>query len=120
MVANDKQIGGNHYRKNYQHWDFVVDSRLHYLIACATKYVSRWREKNGIQDLQKAEHYISKAMEKGILVPPVVSVYINKFCRQLHPEDAAVIRAICDEEFEDAIIAITELIDEAGPIMFQD
>jgi hypothetical protein len=70
MSANDKQIGGAHYQKaEYQHWDWVCDIELHYLLACATKYVTRWRDKNGVQDLDKAIHYLEKARERGVRPP---------------------------------------------------
>ena len=61
--ANDRQIGGDHYKGEYQHWDFVVDTGQGYLDGCVTKYVSRWRKKNGVQDLEKALHYFEKAKE---------------------------------------------------------
>lgn len=63
--ANEKQVGGNHYKgREYEHWDFVDDLGLHYLVGCATKYISRWRGKNGLEDLCKAEHYLEKYCEK--------------------------------------------------------
>lgn len=61
--ANDRQVGGSHYRSAYQHWDFVEECGLGYLEGCATKYVSRWRGKNGLEDLKKAAHYLEKLIE---------------------------------------------------------
>lgn len=63
MVANEIQIGGDHYKGDYQHWDWCVDINLGYLESAATKYISRWREKGGVQDLNKASHYLAKALE---------------------------------------------------------
>jgi len=60
MNVNDKQIGGTHYGSNYQHWDYVEKHNVGYLEACATKYSVRHRKKNGLQDLEKAKHYIEK------------------------------------------------------------
>lgn len=54
------QEGGDHYQNEYQHWDWVTDIGMGYLPASATKYVSRWRKKNGLQDLKKAMTYIDK------------------------------------------------------------
>lgn len=62
-TANDHQVGGEHYKSDYQHWDFVSETRMHYLLANATKYISRFHKKNGIQDLKKAMHYVDKALE---------------------------------------------------------
>ena len=65
MSANNTQIGGDHYQSGYQHWDFVQRTlQGRYLEGCITKYVSRWRKKNGLQDLQKASHYLAKLIEE--------------------------------------------------------
>lgn len=55
-----KQEGGDHYQADYQHWDWVVDIRMGYLEGNATKYVSRWQKKGGVQDLNKAMTYVDK------------------------------------------------------------
>lgn len=54
------QEGGEHYQAEYQHWDWVIEAGLGYLEGCATKYVSRWWKKNGLQDLAKARTYVLK------------------------------------------------------------
>jgi len=54
------QEGGDHYQAEYQHWDFVIEAQIGYLAGNATKYISRWRKKNGVQDLLKALSYIDK------------------------------------------------------------
>lgn len=64
MSANDKQVGGEHYRSAKQHWDWVEENRMGYLEGCASKYATRWQEKNGRQDLEKAEHFVDKTIEK--------------------------------------------------------
>lgn len=62
--ANDIQHGGSHYRKlGIQHWDYVVVNNIPYLEACAIKYLTRWRDKGGIEDLRKAKHYVEKLIE---------------------------------------------------------
>jgi hypothetical protein len=61
--ANDYQIAGAHYQTPIQHWDFVVANGLDYWQAAITKYVVRWRQKGGIEDLRKAQHYLAKYME---------------------------------------------------------
>lgn len=63
MTANEQQVGGRHYKTEYEHWDLAVTIPLGYLEGCATKYVSRWRKKHGIEDLWKALHYLNKLME---------------------------------------------------------
>ena len=71
MNANDKQVGGNHYKSAEdnglpQHWDIVVGMGWSYLIGNATKYLWRLDKKGGpdkaIQDLEKAIHYLEKEL----------------------------------------------------------
>jgi hypothetical protein len=124
MAANERQVGGDHYRKEYQHWDFVCDIQLHYLLGCATKYVFRWREKNGVEDLNKSVHYIQKAEERGIrfsafspqYVPPTTENYFqcaNRFLSQCHDDDKAIIQAILDGRYLSAAMLIEKLISQS-------
>jgi len=64
MSALDKQVSGQHY-KNYiiQPVEFIVKNDIAFLEANVIKYVCRHRAKNGLEDLEKAEHYIQLAKE---------------------------------------------------------
>lgn len=55
------QVGGAHYQSEYQHWDWAIDIRLGYLESAATKYITRWKGKNGVQDVEKGISYLKKA-----------------------------------------------------------
>ena len=62
--ANDVQIAGTHYKdKAIQPWDYIVANKLGYLEGNIVKYVSRWKDKGGIDDLRKARHYLDKLIE---------------------------------------------------------
>ena len=64
VKANDKQVGGNHYKKGgEEHWDRAY--RLNYdpFQYIITKWIERWREKGGVTDLKKARHAIDKYIE---------------------------------------------------------
>lgn len=62
MSANN--TGPDHYKnKAIQPWDFIVSNNLGYLEGNVVKYISRWQQKNGIEDLRKAKHYIEKLIE---------------------------------------------------------
>lgn len=64
MSANDKQISGKHYNnKAIQPWDFIIANNIGYLEGNAIKYIVRYKEKNGLVDLEKALHYIEKLIE---------------------------------------------------------
>lgn len=62
--ANSIQHGGNHYKEMaIEPWDYIISNNIGYLEGNAIKYISRWREKGGIEDLKKARHYIDKLIE---------------------------------------------------------
>jgi len=64
ISANQQQIGGLHYQnKTIQPWDYIAQNGLGYFEGNIVKYVSRWREKGGVQDLRKAAHYLQKLIE---------------------------------------------------------
>lgn len=63
MSANDRQVGGDHYRSPMQHWDFVWANNLDYFQGQITRYVTRWRNKDGLEDLYKAKHFLEKYIE---------------------------------------------------------
>jgi hypothetical protein len=46
-----------------EHWDFVLANDIPYMEAQVIKYISRWRDKNGMEDLYKAEHFLKKLIE---------------------------------------------------------
>lgn len=113
QTANDRQVGGDHYqKKEYQHWDWVCDINLHYLLGCATKYVARWRDKNGVQDLEKAIHYLDKAMERKIPDRHAHqwSEIYRRFYDQLPEAEAEIVRHIIAGHYGGAVTRINLLI----------
>lgn len=63
-MANDIQVAGTHYKdKAIQPWDYIVGNNLGYLEGNIVKYVSRWKDKGGVDDLRKARHYLDKLIE---------------------------------------------------------
>lgn len=63
-VANSRQVGGSHYKVGgEEHWDRVARLGLDYFQGQVTKYVERWKLKNGVQDLEKARHFLDKYIE---------------------------------------------------------
>lgn len=62
--ANSRQVGGSHYKgRAIEHWDFIISWGNPYLEGNITKYVSRWRNKKGLEDIAKAGHYLDKLIE---------------------------------------------------------
>ena len=74
MSANEKQVGGDHYKRpgHEEHWDRMW--RLFgrgYFVGQITKYAERYMFKEGIKDLEKAKHFVEKLieLEKGKIPP---------------------------------------------------
>jgi hypothetical protein len=62
--ASSNQIGGSHYKKyTIQPAEFCHKNSIPYLEATAIKYLCRWRDKGGVQDLEKAKHFIDLLIE---------------------------------------------------------
>ena len=61
--APGRQVGGSHYAGTYMHWDWVEENSLGYMEGQITRYVCRWRKKDGPEALQKAVHYVDKLIE---------------------------------------------------------
>lgn len=66
---NEHQIGGDHYvTKSVQPWDAMKAWMSHeefagFLRGNVIKYIARYKDKGGLDDLQKARHYLDKLIE---------------------------------------------------------
>jgi hypothetical protein len=59
-----KQVAGTHYKDlPIQPVEYIHANGIGYFEGNVIKYVSRWRAKNGISDLEKAKHYIELLIE---------------------------------------------------------
>lgn len=64
MSALDTQIGGDHYKSMpIQPMEYSMANKLDACQHTAIKYITRFREKGGIQDLEKAKHVIDMLIE---------------------------------------------------------
>lgn len=58
MSSLDQQVGGNHYKGlTYQPVAFSTDTKMNFIQGSIVKYVSRFKNKNGLEDLDKAKHF---------------------------------------------------------------
>ena len=61
----DKQIGGSHYKDlHIQPYEFISKNDLSFFQGNVIKYVCRYKNKNGIQDLEKIIHYCELEIKK--------------------------------------------------------
>jgi hypothetical protein len=60
----DVQIAGNHYKgKRIQPVEYIHANNLNFLEGCIVKRISRWRDKDGFQDLEKIKHEVDLLIE---------------------------------------------------------
>lgn len=64
MSALDTQIGGDHYKKlAIQPMEYSMANKLDACQHTAIKYITRFRDKGGVADLEKAKHVIDLLIE---------------------------------------------------------
>ena len=64
MKYLNKQIGGTYYKDfKIQPIEFIHKNNLGFIQGCIIKYICRYKLKNGIEDLEKAKHYIDLLKE---------------------------------------------------------
>ena len=57
------KINPPYYKKKIKVNDFIFEYKMNFLEGNIIKYVSRYREKNGIEDLKKAKWYLEKLID---------------------------------------------------------
>lgn len=64
MSALDKQVSGDHYKDlKIQPIEYIHANGIPFAEGSVIKYVSRWRSKGGIKDLEKAKHFLELLIE---------------------------------------------------------
>jgi hypothetical protein len=60
----DTQVAGDHYKKlKIQPIEYIHANGIPFAEGSVIKYVTRWREKGGIKDLEKARHFLDLLIE---------------------------------------------------------
>ena len=58
-------INPSHYKQgNIEVIEFILDQNLNYMDGNVVKYITRYKHKNGLEDLKKARWYINKIIEE--------------------------------------------------------
>lgn len=64
MSALEKQVSGDHYKSlKMQPIEFIHANGIPFAEGSVIKYVTRWRDKGGIADLEKAKHFLEILIE---------------------------------------------------------
>lgn len=95
------QVGGSHYATlAVQPVEFAMKNQWDFCAASILKYLTRWRAKNGVEDLRKARHFVEiretwrhlVRLPRPILMPMYEYVGLN----HIRPDDAALLNALDD------------------------
>lgn len=61
----EKQIGGDHYKSlKIQPIEYILDNDLGWCEGNIVKYITRWKQKNGVDDIRKVIHYAELLIDK--------------------------------------------------------
>jgi UDP-3-O-acyl-N-acetylglucosamine deacetylase len=64
MSALEKQVSGGHYKSlKIQPIEYIHANGIPFAEGSVIKYVTRWRDKGGIADLEKAKHFLELLIE---------------------------------------------------------
>lgn len=64
MSALRHQEGGSHYKdKPIQPVEYCMANGIGFMEGSVIKYVTRWKDKGGVQDLKKARHFLDLLIE---------------------------------------------------------
>jgi len=116
-IANEVQIGGDHYKSQFQHWDFIAESfGASYFKGVITKYIVRWRKKNGLEDLRKSRHYVEKLIElceeDKVRQPlPWTDGLEFAHANQMNEVDAAIFQDVCKATNAQELRAVLHIMD---------
>ena len=62
-TMNDN-INPTYYRKGIETTDYIVSHSMNYLEGNIIKYVTRYKDKGGLEDLKKAEWYLARLIKQ--------------------------------------------------------
>ena len=75
MSATDHQVAGDHYKKlKIQPIEYILANEMQFCEGAIIKYISRWREKGGIEDLRKIKHFCDFLIENEVKEAPLTNM----------------------------------------------
>lgn len=117
MNPLDVQMGGTHYKSlPYQPIALIAKTDLNFIQGNIVKYVSRYKNKNGKEDLMKAVHYAQLGLELNprnfvILGEPLIKElhdYVEK--NKFDDEMSKLLMQIVYQNWLSVVVIITNII----------
>lgn len=69
------QVGGDHYKNlAIQPIEYIHANNMPFIDGSVVKYITRWRDKGGIKDLEKIKHFVDLLIELEGKAAPVEAV----------------------------------------------
>lgn len=66
VSALDVQVGGSHYKDmTIQPIEYILANDLPFIEGNIVKYITRWKQKGGVEDIKKVIHYAQILLEKN-------------------------------------------------------
>lgn len=63
VFTKSSVVHPQHYNKGIECWDYVTSHNMDFLSGNVIKYTTRYKYKNGLEDLKKAREYLDKLIE---------------------------------------------------------
>lgn len=108
-----QQIGGNHYKDmTFQPIELISRLKCSFIQGCIIKYISRYKNKNGKQDIEKCIHYAQLAKACGGNWFCDNAALIVEYClkNNLNKHQSAIIRHTVNCRWDLLIYECKELI----------
>lgn len=72
MKSTDYQVAGDHYKKlKIQPVEYILANNLGFCEGAIVKYISRWRDKGGVEDLRKIKQFCEFLIEEELKGTPL-------------------------------------------------
>lgn len=119
--ALETQVAGSHYKNMaIQPVKFAVKADLNFIQGCIVKYISRYKNKNGKQDIDKIIHFAQLAIEldskKDNLISALGLAY--SYCRanKFTPTQTNIVVCAIKEDYYNVIRYCNQLIKQEYPL----
>jgi len=75
LSATDHQVAGDHYQKlKIQPIEYILANEMQFCEGAIIKYISRWRDKGGVEDLRKIKHFCDFLIENEVKEEPLAQM----------------------------------------------
>ena len=111
------QVGGSHYKdRAMQPIELITKTKCTFIQGCIWKYITRYKEKNGREDIQKCIHYSQLAIQlndNGQLGYRKLGI-VREYCKvnNLSKEQEAIILLTAYDSYQRVIDECEKLLKE--------